>query len=148
MQDASINGMKLLPADFLINEDGIIVDIFRADNNFSSRHMPFERIEACFIPESKRCKCYRKDCISPACRAHDNKRATLWFCGLSEVMLADSVVQIKWLHCVASLRWSSQKKSKIVRLILCLIFSTVVILQMIYWREIHTVHIIQPNPMN
>ena len=77
MQDASINGMKLLPADFLINEDGIIVDIFRADNNFSSRHMPFERIEACFIPESKRCKCYRKDCISPACRAHDNKRATL-----------------------------------------------------------------------
>ena len=76
MQDASINGMKLLPADFLINEDGIIVDIFRADN-FSSRHMPFERIEACFIPESKRCKCYRKDCISPACRAHDNKRATL-----------------------------------------------------------------------
>ena len=75
MQDASINGMKLLPADFLINEDGIIVDIFRADN-ISSGHMPFSRIEA-FIPESKRCKCYRKDCISPACRAHNDKRATL-----------------------------------------------------------------------
>lgn len=54
-----------LPACFLINEDGEIVDLFRADS--VTDHMSFERIEA-FIPEAKRCKCYKKDCISARCR--------------------------------------------------------------------------------
>ena len=54
-----------LPADFLIDENGIIVDLFRAKEMYES--MEFERIEA-FIPKDKRCKCNSKDCISPRCR--------------------------------------------------------------------------------
>jgi len=54
-----------LPADFMIDEDGIIVDLFRA--RIIQDHMPFDRVEA-FIPENKRCKCNKKDCISPRCR--------------------------------------------------------------------------------
>lgn len=54
-----------LPADFLIDENGIIVDLLRSKK--ADDHMPFERIEA-FIPKDKRCKCNKKDCISPACR--------------------------------------------------------------------------------
>lgn len=54
-----------LPADFIIDEEGVIVDLFRASS--IKDHMPFERIEA-FIPENKRCKCYKKDCISRRCR--------------------------------------------------------------------------------
>jgi len=54
-----------LPADFLIDENGIIVDVFRSET--PQDHMEFERIEA-FIPKGKRCKCKQKDCISPACR--------------------------------------------------------------------------------
>jgi peroxiredoxin len=54
-----------LPATFLINEDGEIVDLFRADG--VTDHMPLERVEA-FIPEQKRCKCNKKDCISSQCR--------------------------------------------------------------------------------
>lgn len=60
-----INAMKQLPADFLIDENGIIVDVFRATT--SSEHMPFERLEA-FVPEGKRCQCNKKDCISSNCR--------------------------------------------------------------------------------
>jgi len=56
---------KQLPADFLINEDGVIVDLFRAET--VSDHMPFERVEA-FIPEGKRCRCNKQDCVSPRCR--------------------------------------------------------------------------------
>jgi len=54
-----------LPADFLIDENGIIVDVFRCKK--PQDHMRFERIEA-FIPKEKRCKCKKKDCISPTCR--------------------------------------------------------------------------------
>lgn len=54
-----------LPADFLIDENGIIVDLFRATK--PQDHMDFERIQA-FIPKDKRCKCNKKDCISPTCR--------------------------------------------------------------------------------
>mmetsp|Transcript_20429 Transcript_20429/g.31128 ORF Transcript_20429/g.31128 Transcript_20429/m.31128 type:complete len:136 (+) Transcript_20429:451-858(+) len=54
-----------LPADFLIDENGIIVDVFRSET--PQDHMEFERIEA-FIPKEKRCSCNKKDCISPACR--------------------------------------------------------------------------------
>ena len=60
-----INAMKQLPADFLIDENGIIVDVFRATT--SSEHMPFERLEA-FVPEGKRCQCNKKGCISSNCR--------------------------------------------------------------------------------
>lgn len=61
----NVNKMRQLPADFLINEDGVIVDLFRAKQ--MSDHMPFERVEA-IIPEEKRCKCNKKDCIVPRCR--------------------------------------------------------------------------------
>mmetsp|Transcript_22637 Transcript_22637/g.33646 ORF Transcript_22637/g.33646 Transcript_22637/m.33646 type:complete len:241 (+) Transcript_22637:186-908(+) len=57
--------MLQLPADFLIDENGIIVDVFRSET--PQDHMEFERIEA-FIPKGKRCKCRQKDCISPTCR--------------------------------------------------------------------------------
>ena len=54
-----------LPATFMINEDGLVVDLFRADNLLDS--MPFERLEA-FIPDDKRCKCNKHDCIASRCR--------------------------------------------------------------------------------
>ena len=54
-----------LPAIFLIDEEGIIVDLFRAETFID--HMPLERIDA-FIPENRRCKCNRKDCITYRCR--------------------------------------------------------------------------------
>lgn len=54
-----------LPAIFLIDEEGIIVDLFRAET--FDDHMPLERIEA-FIPKNRRCKCNRKDCITYRCR--------------------------------------------------------------------------------
>jgi len=57
--------MKQLPADFLIDENGIIVDLFRSKKPNES--MEFERIEA-FIPKDKRCNCNSKYCISPTCR--------------------------------------------------------------------------------
>ncbi len=59
------SAMNQLPADFLIDENGIIVDLFRAKT--SDGHMEFQRIEA-FIPKDKTCKCNKKDCISPTCR--------------------------------------------------------------------------------
>lgn len=59
------NKMGRLPADFLIGEDGTIVDLYRATK--TADQMPFERVEA-FIPEDKRCKCNRETCISPRCR--------------------------------------------------------------------------------
>ena len=62
-KNKSISGQ--LPADFLINEDGEIVDLFRAER--WQDFMSFERIEV-FIPENKRCKCNKHDCISPRCR--------------------------------------------------------------------------------
>lgn len=56
MGDARLDKTAQLPADFMIDEDGVIVDLIRGE------HMPFERIEA-FIPEDKRCRCNKKDCI-------------------------------------------------------------------------------------
>ena len=66
LKDSDPSTVRQLPADFLIDENGIIADLFRAEN--LQEFMPFERIEQ-FIPDDKRCKCYKKDCISPSCRA-------------------------------------------------------------------------------
>ena len=67
LKDASMGGRVLRPADFLINEDGIIVDLYQAFEEPKQMSMPFDRIEA-FIPEGKRCRCNTKNCISPNCR--------------------------------------------------------------------------------
>mmetsp|Transcript_30747 Transcript_30747/g.55705 ORF Transcript_30747/g.55705 Transcript_30747/m.55705 type:complete len:90 (-) Transcript_30747:237-506(-) len=61
---------RQLPAEFMIDEDGVIVDLFRAEKMID--HMPFERVEA-FIPEGKRCRCNKKDCIVPRCRENYNQ---------------------------------------------------------------------------
>ena len=66
-KDANIGAIRLRPADFLIDENGIVVDIFQAYEVSEQSHMPFDRIEA-FIPPNKRCNCGKKDCISPSCR--------------------------------------------------------------------------------
>jgi len=67
LMDAGLNTtiMKQLPADFMISEDGVIMDLLRAEK--FTDHMSFDRIEAC-VPENRRCKCYTKDCLSPRCR--------------------------------------------------------------------------------
>ena len=62
-----MKGMSMRPADFLINEDGIIVDLYQAFEEPKQMSMPFDRIEA-FIPEGKRCRCNTKNCNSPNCR--------------------------------------------------------------------------------
>jgi len=54
-----------LPADFLIDEDGVVVDLFRAQRKQQS--MPMERIEQ-FVPKDLRCKCNGKGCVFPSCR--------------------------------------------------------------------------------
>uniref|UniRef100_A0A7S4K6H6 Uncharacterized protein n=1 Tax=Odontella aurita TaxID=265563 RepID=A0A7S4K6H6_9STRA len=63
--------LDTLPADFLIDETGIIVDTFqgRHFNDF----LPWERIEA-FIPKGCRCNCKSPECLSPTCRAHNEER--------------------------------------------------------------------------
>jgi len=63
--NGNISKMGHLPADFLIDEEGMIVDLFRATT--IADQMTFDRIEA-FIPEERRCKCYKVDCITPRCR--------------------------------------------------------------------------------
>lgn len=60
-----LQAAKQLPADFLIDEDGVIFDVYRSTS--PQDHIPFERLEA-FVPEGKRCKCNKKDCISSHCR--------------------------------------------------------------------------------
>lgn len=60
MRDARPSKMAQLPADFMIDQNGVIVDLFRSENMME--HMPFDRIEA-FIPGEKRCRCNKKDCI-------------------------------------------------------------------------------------
>lgn len=60
-----LKGMNQLPADFLIDENGTIVDLLYATS--FKEHMPFDRLEN-FIPEGKRCNCNKKDCISTQCR--------------------------------------------------------------------------------
>jgi peroxiredoxin len=75
LRDMNMGGVRLRPADILINEDGIVVDLFRAFDEPNQLSMPFDRIEA-FIPEERRCRCNKKDCISPKCRANwkENER--------------------------------------------------------------------------
>jgi peroxiredoxin len=63
--DKNVGRSMHLPADFLINEEGIIVDLFRAQK--PTDHMSIERIEA-FIPKERRCKCNGKECLFPGCR--------------------------------------------------------------------------------
>ena len=57
--------LNVIPADFLINEEGIIVDLFQS--NIQGKSIPWERIEI-FIPKNCRCKCNLKDCLSLTCR--------------------------------------------------------------------------------
>ena len=64
MKDSDPKGSNQLPADFMIDENGVIVDLFRAER--ITEHMPWERIET-FIPKDKRCKCNKKDCIVSCC---------------------------------------------------------------------------------
>lgn len=59
-----------MPADFLIDEEGKIVDAFRA--NFADAHIPWKRIEA-FIPKHRQCKCGRSDCLSTNCRQRSDE---------------------------------------------------------------------------
>lgn len=65
MASRGMRRMDQYPADFLINEEGVIVDVFRAEK--LQDHVPIERIEV-FIPKDKRCRCNGKDCIFPVCR--------------------------------------------------------------------------------
>lgn len=44
MKEANM-GRTLTPADFLINEDGIIVDMYRAFDVAKNPCIPFDRIE-------------------------------------------------------------------------------------------------------
>jgi len=60
-----LSAAKQMPADFLIDENGVLFDLFRSTT--PQDHMPFDRLEK-FIPEGKRCKCNKKDCISTICR--------------------------------------------------------------------------------
>jgi peroxiredoxin len=50
-----------LPADFLIDENGMIKRVVMGGL------MTFEQLEE-FIPKEKRCKCNKQDCISRTCR--------------------------------------------------------------------------------
>ena len=65
MKAASQVREATLPATFMINEEGVIIDLHRAQK--PDDYVPFERVEA-FIPEEKRCKCNKQNCISPRCR--------------------------------------------------------------------------------
>jgi len=64
-----------LPADFMIDENGVIVDLFRAKH--VTEHMAFERVEE-FIPKEKRCRCNGKDCIVPRCRKNHEESRRQW----------------------------------------------------------------------
>lgn len=64
-QDTVAPAGRRRPADFLIDEEGVVVDLCRSDQ--SSDHLPFDRVEA-FISEENRCRCNRKDCFVPRCR--------------------------------------------------------------------------------
>jgi len=57
--------MRLKPADFLIDEEGQVVDVHYAEK-FSDA-ISFERIDA-FVPENMKCTCDSKDCLSSQCR--------------------------------------------------------------------------------
>lgn len=61
----NMTGPGYSPANFLINEEGVIEDLFRSENVIDT--IPFERIEA-FVPEDKKCQCNTKDCIFSQCK--------------------------------------------------------------------------------
>lgn len=64
-----------LPADFLIDEEGTVVEAFYAET--IDQHMPWESIEA-FIPNGRKCKCNSRGCLSPDCRrANEQIRESL-----------------------------------------------------------------------
>jgi len=65
--------LDVIPADFLIDENGIIVDIYQAKCVGHNEFMPWERIEA-FIPPGSKCKCNTPDCLSPSCRDNCKKK--------------------------------------------------------------------------
>ncbi|KAL9178518.1 hypothetical protein ACHAXT_001856 [Thalassiosira profunda] len=65
-KDMFLGGVRVLPADFLIDEAGVVVDLFRAQDPWKD-HIPLERLEA-FIPEARRCKCNKSDCWTVQCR--------------------------------------------------------------------------------
>lgn len=60
-----LSQLAQLPADFMIDEEGIIVDLCRYEK--MNDCMPFDRLER-FIPKEKRCNCNKQDCIVPRCR--------------------------------------------------------------------------------
>uniref|UniRef100_A0A7R9VL21 Thioredoxin domain-containing protein n=1 Tax=Pseudictyota dubia TaxID=2749911 RepID=A0A7R9VL21_9STRA len=60
-----------LPADFLIDEEGKVVDKFQA--KFANDHIPWKRIEA-FIPKEKKCNCKKADCLSAWCKTENAER--------------------------------------------------------------------------
>jgi len=60
-----LSQLSQLPADFMIDEEGIIVDLCRYET--MNDCMPFDRLEQ-FIPKEKRCNCNKQDCIVPRCR--------------------------------------------------------------------------------
>lgn len=65
IKDACVNGMRLYPADFFINEDGTIDDLYRSEMPMKTA-IPIEKLEA-FLPNG-RCQCKKSDCLSPRCR--------------------------------------------------------------------------------
>mmetsp|Transcript_5022 Transcript_5022/g.11062 ORF Transcript_5022/g.11062 Transcript_5022/m.11062 type:complete len:176 (+) Transcript_5022:289-816(+) len=62
-----VKAVMQLPADFCIDELGIIVDVFRAGAENTQDHMPLERIKA-FVPPEKRCRCSKRSCMFSSCR--------------------------------------------------------------------------------
>lgn len=72
--------VKQLPAVFLIEENGVVTDIFRAET-FSGT-IPFDRVES-FIPEEKRCRCNKQHCLHSKCRNNyeDIRRDSAIFMG-------------------------------------------------------------------
>lgn len=70
MSDIKPQGnLDTIPCDYLIDEKGIIVDMFMARNVNDT--MPWERIEAFCL---KRCTCNGEDCLSKTCRENFKKR--------------------------------------------------------------------------
>mmetsp|Transcript_44605 Transcript_44605/g.82735 ORF Transcript_44605/g.82735 Transcript_44605/m.82735 type:complete len:162 (-) Transcript_44605:379-864(-) len=70
VMNGDMKKVSQMPADFMIDEEGRIVDLFRAEKY--SDQVTFDRVEA-FIPEDKRCTCKKGECISPRCREEYRK---------------------------------------------------------------------------
>ena len=70
MKPPKESGLTQLPAGFLIDDEGKIVDLFYAQR--ADEHIPFKNIEA-FIPLENRCKCHSSDCLSSTCRKENEE---------------------------------------------------------------------------